>query len=84
MVMQFQKSKGEIMKKMETEFSKGFNHCIAKAAATKGGCEECVKADVCCVKNEREELMLKVSSISSKFTIDIQCPHFYKAQIQLR
>ena len=69
---------------METEFSKGFNHCIAKAA-TKGGCEECVKADVCCMKNEREALATKISGMVSvsKFTVDIQCPHFYKAQLQL-
>ena len=67
---------------METEFSKGFNHCITKAVATKGGCGECVKADVCCMKDEREALATKISM--SKFTVDIQCPHFYKAQIQLR
>lgn len=73
------------MNMMETEFSKGFNHCIAKAAATKGGCEECVKADVCCMKNEREALTTKISGMVSvsKFIVDIQCPHFYKAQLQL-
>lgn len=72
------------MNMMETEFSRGFNHCLGKEETKKGSCKECVKADVCCMKNEREELMTKVSNISSKFTIDIQCPHFYKAQIQLR
>ncbi len=71
---------------METEFSKGFNHCITKAVATKGGCGECVKADVCCMKDEREALATKIAGMMSmsKFTVDIQCPHFYKAQIQLR
>lgn len=73
-----------VAKMVETEFSKGFNHYIGKEETKKGSCKECVKADVCYMKNEREELTAKVAEMVDKFTVEIQCPHFYKAQIQLR
>ena len=73
------------MNMMETEFSRGFNHCLGKEETKKGSCKECVKADVCCMKDEREVLTTKIAGMVSvsKFTVDIQCPHFYKAQLQL-
>ncbi len=73
-----------VAKMVETEFSRGFNHCIGKEETKKGSCKECVKADVCYMKDEREELTAKVAEMVDKFTVEIQCPHFYKAQIQLR
>lgn len=74
------------MNMMETEFSRGFNHCLGKEETKKGSCKECVKADVCYMKDEREALTTKIAGMVSvsKFTIDIQCPHFYQTQIQLR